>query len=277
MKQFHLHLVSDSTGETVNSVSRSVLAQFEEVEAEEHLWSLVRTPGQMEKVLEGISEEPGVVIYTIVNESLQQQLRDGCREIGVPCIPVLNRITREMSAYLGIQVSDDPGKQYELDDDYFARIEAINFALAHDDGQMTWELEDADIVLVGPSRTSKTPTCVYLSYRGYYAANVPYVSGVPLPDNLMKLRKPLIIGLIITPERLVQIRKSRLLSLKEERETDYIDIAKVKSEVLEARKFFKQQGWPVIDVTRRSIEETVANIINVYQEHQTKRQQEHAS
>ena len=268
MKKFHLHLVSDSTGETVNSVSRSVMAQFEGVEEEEHLWSLVRTRGQMERVLEGIQENPGVVIYTVVSEELQEILLEGCRKIGVPCISVLSRILREMSSYLGIKESDKPGRKYELDEDYFTRIEAINFALAHDDGQQTHELKEADIILVGPSRTSKTPTCVYLSYRGLYAANVPFVKGCPLPESLFKLNGPLVVGLVISPERLVVIRKSRMQSINEERETSYVDIDKIKEEVQEAKKLFAQQKWPHIDVTRRSIEETVAIIMNLYREHQ---------
>lgn len=268
VRKFHLHLVSDSTGETVNSVSRSVLAQFESVDAEEHLWSLVRTKGQMERVLEGIEENPGVVVYTVVSDELQLILRDGCREIGVPCISVLSRIIREMSSYLGVEVSDRPGRQYELDEDYFSRIEAINFAISHDDGQQTKELSEADVVLVGPSRTSKTPTCVYLSYRGLYAANVPFVKDCPLPDGLLNLHGPLVVGLVISPERLVQIRRSRLQSLHEDRESSYIEIEKVKEEVQLAKKLFQEKKWPFIDVTRSSIEETVAKIINMFKEHQ---------
>jgi regulator of PEP synthase PpsR (kinase-PPPase family) len=203
------------------------------------------------------------------SEELQKILKDGCREIGVPCIPALRRIIREISSYWGVEAkSSVPGSQHELDDDYFARIEALNFALAHDDGQQTDELEEADVVLVGPSRTSKTPTCVYLSYRGVCAANVPFVKGCPLPENLFGLKVPLVVGLILSPERLVQIRRSRLQSLSEERITDYTEIDKVKSEVVEAKKLFAQQKWPVLDVTRSSIEETVAKIINLYKEHQ---------
>ena len=155
-----------------------------------------------------------------------------------------------------------------MDDDYFSRIEALNYALSHDDGQMTDELEEADVVLVGPSRTSKTPTCVYLSYRGLYAANVPFVSGCPLPENLFSLNGPLVVGLVVTPERLVQIRKTRLQSLSEDKTSDYVEMDKVKEEILEARKLFAKYNWPTIDVTRRSIEETVAKIINLYREHQ---------
>jgi hypothetical protein len=265
-KHFHLHLVSDSTGETVSSVSRSVMSLYEDMHPEEHLWSLIRTKGQMEKVLEGIEEHQGIVLFTVMNKELQKILRDGCRKIGVPCVPVLNNVIREFSSYLGVQEKTKPGQQHEMDEEYFYRVEAINFALSHDDGIATHELEEADIVLVGPSRTSKTPTCVYLSYRGFFSANVPFVKDVPLPEILYSLKRPLVVGLTISPERLVQIRKSRLVSLNENRETDYVDMRAIKEEVLESKKIFAKYKWPVIDVTRRSIEETVANIINLYNE-----------
>lgn len=271
IKHFHLHLVSDSTGETVSSVARSVLSMFDGTEAEEHLWSLVRTKGQMDKVLEGIRENPGLVLYTIMEEKLQQQLKEGCRSMEVVCIPVLNHIIREISDFLGLKkMKSAPGRQYELDEEYFTRVEAINFALAHDDGQNAHNLDEADIVLVGPSRTSKTPTCVYLSYRGYNSANVPFVMNCPLPETLFTLKKPLVVGLVISPERLIQIRKTRLMSLNETRETSYVDMDKIKEEVAEARKIYAKYNWPVIDVTRRSIEETVANIINLYNERKAK-------
>jgi hypothetical protein len=185
----------------------------------------------------------------------------------------LNHIIREISHFLGNkQIKSAPGRQYELDEEYFTRVEAINFALAHDDGQNTHELDEADIVLVGPSRTSKTPTCVYLSYRGYTAANVPFVMNCPLPEHLFNLKKPLVVGLVITPERLIQIRKTRLISLNETRETTYVDIDHIKHEVAEARKLYAKYHWPVIDVTRRSIEETVANIINLFNERKAKKE-----
>jgi len=265
-KDFHIHLVSDSTGETVSSVARSVLSQFEEIDPEEHIWSLVRTAGQLEKVIDGIKENPGVVLYTIINRDLQAKLLKACKNMKLPCVAVLSRVAREISAYFGVEAKDSVGRQHELDEEYFQRVEAINFTLAHDDGQNTDNLEGADIVLVGVSRTSKTPTCVYLSYRGLNAANVPYVKGCPLPENLTSLENPLVIGLVISPERLVQIRKSRLLALHEKKDTSYVDLGAIKEEVLEAKKLFAKQGWPVIDVTRKSIEETTANIIQLYNE-----------
>jgi regulator of PEP synthase PpsR (kinase-PPPase family) len=179
---------------------------------------------------------------------------------------------REIAAYMGMEPRAMPGKQHELGEEYFSRMEAINYSLAHDDGQMTRNLDEADIVLVGASRTSKTPTCIYLSYRGYKAANVPIVPGVPLPDELFSLSRAFIVGLTINPDTLVQIRKNRLLSLHESSETDYVDLEYVREEVQEARRLFTKQRWPVIDVTRRSVEETAATILKIYQEHKEKQE-----
>lgn len=271
MKEFHLHLVSDSTGETVSSVSRAVLAQFEGVDAIEHVWPLIRTKGQIEKVLADIDENPGVVMFTLVNKELRNLLRDECQKRGLPCIPVLGHIIRELSAYLNEEATSRPGIQHEFSEDYFNRVEAINFALAHDDGQGHWELDKADVVLVGVSRTSKSPTCVYLANRGYKAANIPFVLNCPLPDNLQEIKQPLVVGLTISLDRLLQIRKTRLLSLNQEEETNYIDSDEVRKEIDESRKLFRKNGWPVIDVTRRSVEETAAMIIQYRQKQLEKR------
>jgi len=264
MNNIHIHLVSDSTGETVSSIVRSVMSQFTNVTHTEHIWSLVRTEGQMQRVIDSIKAHNGIVMYTIIDDELQTMLMDACLKLKLPCVPVLNRAMRELSNYIGMEAKGIVGRQYELDDEYFSRVEAINFTLAHDDGQLTEDLNEADIVLVGVSRTSKTPTCVYLSYRGLNVANVPFVHGCPLPENLYSLTKPIIIGLIISPDRLAQIRKSRLLSLNENRETDYSNLEKIKEEVAEVRKIFNQQGWTILDVTRRSVEETAAIIMQHY-------------
>lgn len=266
MKKFHLHLVSDSTGETVCSVARAAIVQFQGLDAEEHVWSLVRTKNQIEKVIAGITEKPGIVMYTLVGKELRDLLQDGCAKLNVPCVPVLSRVLADLSAYLNMKISPQPGRQHELDEDYFSRVEAINFTLSHDDGQSTWDINDADIILVGASRTSKSPTCVYLAYRGYRAANIPFVMGVPLPDSLHQATRPLIVGLTIGSDRLIQIRKNRLLALHEDKETDYVDVDAVKEEITEARRLFSRNHWPVIDVTRRSVEETAATIIQLYQE-----------
>lgn len=271
MKKFHLHLVSDSTGETVSSVARAAIAQFDDLDPEEHVWSLVRTSRQLDKVILGIEANPGVVIYTLISKDLRDQLRSYCHQKNLPCIPVLARVMTEMSAFLGVKPSTNPGRQHELNDEYFSRVEAVNFTLAHDDGQATWDLQDADVVVVGVSRTSKSPTCVYLANRGYKAANVPYVKGTPLPENLSSLKRPLVVGLTIDPERLLQIRRSRMQSINQEGETSYTDHEAVLDEIQDAKKFFGKHRWPIIDVTRRSVEETAAQIINLYHQHYEKR------
>ena len=257
-------MISDSTGETVNSVMRSVMSQFEDVEVEEHTWALVRTKGHLERVIEAITAEPGPVLFTIIDNELQTMLLTHCRKLRLPCIPILHRATKELQLFFGVKAKAKVGSQYELDEEYFEKMDAIHFTLAHDDGQETETLDEADIILVGPSRTSKTPTCVYLSNRGIGAANVPIVKDVPLPDILFQVTKPLIVGLIIDPERLKQIRKSRLISLNEVSSTDYVDEETIKEEVIAAKKLYAQNKWPVIDVTRKSVEETCANIMQLY-------------
>ena len=271
MKNFHLHLVSDSTGETVSSVSRAALAQFDDVVPKEHVWSLIRTKGQLEKVLAAIDEYPGVVMFTLVNKEIRDHLRKECQKRKLPCIPVLGPIIKELSLYLDEEARSRPGSQHEMNDDYFERVDAINYTLAHDDGQAHWDLEDADMVLVGVSRTSKSPTCIYLANRGFKAANIPFVKECPLPENLKELKQPLVVGLTISLDRLLQIRKTRLLSINQDKETNYIDSEEVQKEIDEARKLFRDCGWPVIDVTRRSVEETSALIIQYRQKQLDKR------
>lgn len=267
MKAFHLHLVSDSTGETVSSVSRAALAQFDEADAQEHVWSLVRTKGQLEKVIAGLDDYPGAVMYTLVNKELRRELRMACQQRQLPCIPILGPVIRELSLYLNEEAAERPGFQHELSEEYFKRVEAINYTLGHDDGQGHWELEAADIILVGVSRTSKSPTCFYLANRGYKAANIPYVHGCPLPEDLFTLKEktqpqpPLIVGLTISLDRLLQIRRTRLQTLDQDPNSNYVDSDEVKREIEEAKKLFRREGWPMIDVTRRSVEETAALII----------------
>ncbi|MEJ1995164.1 MAG: kinase/pyrophosphorylase [Limibacillus sp.] len=264
----HLHLVSDATGETLNSVARACLVQFEGVEPREHVWSLVRTPSQMERVVEGIRQHPGPVIMTIINDSLRARLVEGCRELGVPCIPVLDPVIHTLAAYFGVTIRGRPGLQHALDAEYFERIEAVNFALSNDDGQQTERLRDADLIVLGVSRTSKTPTCIYLANRGIRAANVPVVPGIPLPDALFQLKDTLIVGLTKDPQQLVQVRRSRLrVDEDTSRESHYIDPEAVREEVTNARRLYTKHGWPVIDVSRRSIEETAAAIMALYAAH----------
>ncbi|MBL0318605.1 MAG: kinase/pyrophosphorylase [Alphaproteobacteria bacterium] len=266
MRKINIHLISDSTGETVSSVARATLAQFDGIEVEEHLWPLIRTTKQLDHILTMIEDGDELVMYTLVEKELREHLAGACLEKGITCIPVLARVLSDLSAFFGVKIKQQPGKQHELGEKYFSRVEAINYTLAHDDGQAVWDLDEADVVLIGVSRTSKSPTCVYLAYRGYRAANVPFVSGISFPDEILKLKKPLIIGLTISPDRLIQIRKNRLLALKEFENTSYVDNEEVNKEIGEARKLFAKLKCPVIDVTRRSVEETAANIIQLYQE-----------
>ena len=263
MTPFHLHLISDSTGETVVTVARASLVQFDGLRAVEHMWSMIRNSNQVAEALAGIKARPGFVLYTLVNPELRKALEDGCREIQVPCIALLDPIVAALGAYLGAEVRARPGRQHVMDDEYFARIEAMHFVLAHDDGHATWNLDSADVVLVGVSRTSKTPTCIYLANRGVKAANVPIVPGVPLPEELMKITSPLMVGLTTDPRRLVQLRRNRLRLLNKDEESEYVDMDLVAAEINAARRLFTQQNWPVIDVTRRSVEETAANILQL--------------
>jgi regulator of PEP synthase PpsR (kinase-PPPase family) len=260
LTRFHLHLVSDSTGETVHSVARACLVQFDEAQAIEHVWSMVRTHSQLDRVIAGVEANPGIVLSTLVNPELRQALQDGCRRMQVTMIPVLDPVLGALAAFLGRESRGLPGKQHLLDSEYFARIDAMTFALNHDDGQSPWGIDDADVCLVGVSRTSKTPTCLYLANRGIKAANVPFVPAVPLPVELLAAQRPLIVGLTNDPERLIHLRRNRLSMLDHNGATDYTDIEAVRSEVREARRVFAERHWPVIDVTRRSIEETAAAI-----------------
>jgi regulator of PEP synthase PpsR (kinase-PPPase family) len=258
--RFHIHLVSDSTGDTVHSVARACLVQFDGSQAIEHIWSMIRTRAQIDRVIAAVEANRGLVLFTLVNDVLRGNLQEGCRRLQVPAIPVLDPVIGALAAFLGRESRGLPGQQHLLDQEYFARIDAMTFAINHDDGQSSWGINDADVCLVGVSRTSKTPTCLYLANRGVKAANVPFVPGVTLPPDLLKATKPLIVGLTNDPERLILLRRNRLSMLDQNEATDYTDIEAVRVEVREARRVFAEQHWPVIDVTRRSIEETAAAI-----------------
>jgi regulator of PEP synthase PpsR (kinase-PPPase family) len=263
--QVHVHLISDSTGETVHSLAKACLVQFEDTDVVEHSWPLIRTAAQVDKILLAVSQNPGIVLYTLVNKDVRERIDTGCRQLAVPAISVLDPIIAAFSKYLGEESRDMPGRQHLLDDEYFERIEAMQFALNHDDGQGLWNLAASDVILTGVSRTSKSPTCLYLANRGIKAANVPIVPGVPLPAELLtftnKPNEPLVVGLTKDPARLVQVRRNRLRMISEDRETDYVDLETVRAEVNAARRTFVEQGWPIIDVSRRSIEETAASIM----------------
>jgi regulator of PEP synthase PpsR (kinase-PPPase family) len=264
---FHLHLVSDATGETLITVARAAAAQYADVSPVEHLYPMVRSKKQLDRVLAEIAESPGIVLYTLLEEDLIQILEEKCRELGLPCMSVLGPILRLFQSYLGTETIHRAGAQHVLNAEYFQRIEALNFAMMHDDGQHVEGLEEADVVLVGVSRTSKTPTSIYLANRGVKAGNVPLVPGVPLAPQVEQLTRPLVVGLYASPERIVQIRENRLLGLKAHRDDDqYIDKAAVAEEIAFSRRLCAKHNWPVIDVTRRSIEETAAAIMRLLAE-----------
>ncbi len=260
---FHVHLVSDSTGETLNAMARAVCARFDNILPIEHIYALVRSQRQLDRALGDIEEAPGVVLHTIVDPGLREALEEGCRRLDMPCIAALDPLVSAMSRYLGASTTTRVGAHLRLDNDYFNRMDALNYAIGHDDGQGGQDLDQADVVLVGVSRTSKTPTCIYLAHRGVRAANVPLVPGRPLPERLFQLKNALVVGLTVAPDRLIQIRRNRLLSLKENRESSYIDTDTVRDEIVQARRLYERQGWPVIDVTRRSVEETAAAVMNL--------------
>ena len=268
---FHVHLVSDSTGETLNAISKAVCARFDNILPIEHIYPLVRSNRQLDRVLREIEDAPGMVVHTIVDRELRTTLVDGCRSMMTPCVAALDPMTAALGRYLGAQLSTRVGAQHALDTDYFNRIEALNYAIGHDDGQGGQNLDSADVVLVGVSRTSKTPTSIYLAHRGVRAANVPLVPGATLPELLFRTTRPLIVGLILSPDRLIQIRRNRLLSLNENRESSYVDADAVREEIVNARRLFERQGWPVIDVSRRSVEETAAAVINLLNARQSGR------
>lgn len=262
--QAHLHLVSDSTGDTARSVARACLVQFDNVEFAEHFWVLVRTRTQMERVIDGIAAHPGIVLCTVIERDLRILLEEACKRMSVPFVGVLDPVMGALTEHFGSSASLKPGRQHTIGTtDYQLRIDAMQFVTVHDDGQATWNLNQADAILVGVSRTSKTPTCVYLANRGVKAANVPYVPGVALPKELFEVRDPLVVGLTIDPERLIQIRRNRLLMMKQTDETDYVDVEQVRAEIAGARRTFLSYRWPIIDVTRRSIEETAAAIMQL--------------
>ena len=267
---FNIYLVSDSTGETVDHVSRACLVQFNEVEAIEHVWTMVRSEDQVRKVISALKLKPGFVLYTIVNAKNRALLEEGCHSLHIPCLSVIDPIVNALSNFLGAESIGRPGGQHVLNADYFSRIAAMQFALSHDDGQAAQNLEEADIILVGVSRTSKTPTSIYLANRGIKTANIPIVPGCPVPNNIFKLQKPMIIGLTKDAKRLVEIRRHRLKLLDQNDNSDYVDFESVSKEILEARKLFTKNGWPVLNVSRRSIEETAATILQLYTEYREK-------
>lgn len=259
---FHVHLVSDSTGETLNAMLKATASQFAAAKPLEHIYALIRSRAQMEKTLAEIEASPGLVLYTVLNPELRRLLEIRCSELQTPAISVLDPLLHAFTDYLGLEQTLKAGAQHELNDAYFRRIAALDYTLSHDDGQMVWDLEPADVVVVGVSRTSKTPTCMYLANRGIKAANIPLVPTADPPQELFALRKPMVVGLVASPERLSQIRQSRLGNMNAEGAAEeYSDLDLIRQEVLNAKRLFARNRWPVIDVTRRSVEETAAAIL----------------
>ena len=261
---FHLHLVSDATGETLTTVAHAATAQYTKVSPVEHVYPLVRTQKQLDRVLAEIEESPGIVLYTLLDDELIARLEKHCRDLGLPCLSILGPVLQLLQSYLGAETSHRVGAQHVLNAEYFKRIDALNYTMLHDDGQHLEGLEEADVVLVGVSRTSKTPTSIYLANRGVKTGNVPLVPGVTVSRHVEQLKQPLVVGLYASPERIVQIRQNRLLGLRAHQDGDqYIDRKAVAEEIASSRKLCARHKWPSIDVTRRSIEETAAAVMSL--------------
>ncbi|MEH2511444.1 regulator of PEP synthase PpsR (kinase-PPPase family) [Nitrobacteraceae bacterium AZCC 1564] len=266
---FHLHMISDSTGETLITVARAVAAQYSNVSPVEHVYPLIRSQKQLDRVLAEIEEAPGIVLFTLLEKDLVERLEAKCQEINIPSLSIIGPVMQLFQAYLGTETSRRVGAQHTLNAEYFKRIDALNYSMMHDDGQHVEGLEEADVVLVGVSRTSKTPTSIYLANRGVRAANVPLVPGIPIPHQLETLKKPLVVSLHATPERLIQIRQNRLLGIGAKTGDDsYVDRQSVTEEVAFSRKLSAKYDWPLLDVTRRSIEETAAAIMKLLADRQ---------
>jgi regulator of PEP synthase PpsR (kinase-PPPase family) len=264
---FHLHLISDATGETLLAVGRAAAAQYATVSPIEHVYPLVRNQKQLDAALAEIEENPGIVLYTLVDRELAARIEGRCRKLGLPCLSVLGSVLALFQNYLGAETTPRVGGQHTLNAEYFRRIDALNFTMLHDDGQHPENLEESDVVLVGVSRTSKTPTSIYLANRGIRTANVPLVPGIPPPGQLETLRKPLVVGLVASAERIVQVRQNRLLGINAAQpDSSYVDRQAVSEEVALSKQLCAKHGWPLIDVTRRSIEETAAAVIALLQE-----------
>jgi hypothetical protein len=263
---FHLHMVSDSSGETLTAIAKAAAVQYSGIRAIKHSHPFVRHRRQIDRIMQQIETAPGIVFYTIVDRELGLYFEKRCEELKVPCVGVLEPLLKVFEAYLGTPSTPIVGGQHVLDMDYFDRIEAMNFTLSHDDGNRTDELEMADIVIIGASRTSKTPTSLYLANRGIKTANVSLVPEIAPPESLKTLSKPLVVGLVASPQRIAEIRRHRLLGIKDTANQDYTDTEKISAEMKFTRQLCSRHGWATIDVTRRSIEETAAAIIKLREE-----------
>ncbi len=267
--KLNIHLISDATGDTLTTLARAAVSQFDEFQVSYHRWSLIRSRLQLHRVLEGIQAEPGPVLCSLVDNALRHELDEACARLGVPLLHVLDPVLEMLQAQFGAPAKHKPGRQYVLDADYFRRIDAMHYVISHDDGQATRGIREADVVLVGVSRSSKTPTCFYLANRGIKALNIPLVPGIE-PTELLNDPPCPVIGLTIDPRSLIDIRRHRLqliggadTGFTRANNTDYVDYEAVEKELLWARRFCNNRGWPTIDVTRRSIEETSATVLKL--------------
>lgn len=263
---FHMHLVSDSTGETLVAIAKAATVQYQNIRAIEHVHPLVRTQRQLKRVLVDIEQEPGIVLYTIVNTALVAELEAHCQRLKIPCLAVLQPIMKVFESYLGAPQTPTVAGQHVLDADYFRRIDAMNFTMAHDDGRLPDNLDDADIVLLGISRTSKTPTSLYLAQRGYKTTNLPLVPQVPLPEQLLQPHTAFIVCLIANVDRIADVRRNRAILMADRDLETYVDRDTISAEIAYTRKLAAQHGWPIIDVTRRSIEESATMILKLLQD-----------
>jgi regulator of PEP synthase PpsR (kinase-PPPase family) len=260
---FHLHLISDSTGETLTTIAKAAVVQYPQIRPLEHVHPMIRTMRQLERVMKEVEQAPGVVFYTIVNDELSAEIERRCKALKLPCLFVLQPIMKVLESYLGAPQTPVVAGQHVVDADYFRRIDALNFTMAHDDGKLPDNLNEADIVIVGISRTSKTPTSIYLAQRGYKTANVPLVPGIEPPAALAGDHTAFIVGLVASPDRISEIRRNRVRFLGDRKLDDYVDRNQIAGEIAETRRLCARNGWPVIDVTRRSIEETAATIVKM--------------
>lgn len=263
---YHLHLVSDSTGETLTTIAKAAAVQYAEVRPIEHMHPLVRSSRQMKRALQEIEQAPGIVLYTVVNKDLVAQLAQRCKELNIPCLAVLQPIMQVFESYLGAPQTPTVAGQHVLDADYFKRIDALNFTMAHDDGRLPDDLNNADIILLGISRTSKTPTSIYLAQRGYKTTNLPLVPSIPFPESLSESHSAFVVCLVASPDRIAEVRRNRALLLSDRNLDDYVDRSRIAAEIAYSRKICAKHGWPIIDVTRKSVEETAATIIRLMQD-----------
>ena len=260
----HIHLVSDSTGETVHQVARACVAQFPNVATVEHVWTLVRSESHLRAVCAGLDRNPGILLMSIVNDDMRDKILAECRSHGIPAVSVLDPVVHLLGRVLGQTTQNLPGGQRRLNTAYFDRIAAVDFAVSHDDGMNMGQLDQADILLVGVSRTSKTPTSMYLAHRGYKVANYALVPQVPFPLHHLDGLNLLVVGLTNDPKRLSQIRRTRQMAMADTDNETYVDVDQITEEVRNGRRLFSEQSWPVIDVTRRSVEETAAAVIQLH-------------